>query len=63
MLYKGSRPDSLTAIASDKKGTYGCKCSDVNDVIDPRFEYVGAVPSGVIRTMLTVVLSRSGVDL
>jgi hypothetical protein len=62
VLYRGSRPDSLTAAPSDKEGMHGCVCSEVTKIIDPAFEYVGAVPTAVVRLLLTVLLSRSGVE-
>ena len=62
VLYRGSRPDSLTAEPSDKEGMHGCVCSEATKVIDPAFEYVGAVPTAVVRLLLTVLLSRSGVE-
>lgn len=63
VVYRGSRPDSLTLEPSKKEGMHGCVCSDVADVKDPAFEYVGAVPTAVVRLLLTVLLSRSGVEL
>ena len=37
--------------------------TSVAEVKDPVFEYVGAVPTAVVRLLLTVLLSRSGVEL